>query len=157
MGVSRRNLGGVVHRHLQMACATASVFALSLGGAQAQEAQRSTTLEPIVVTGSKTNEAKGTHAIGSPPPAYAGGQVATGARLGALGNRSVTKTPFSATSFTADLIRNQQARTVADITSNDPSVRLDAPAYSERDSFFIRGFSVTNVDTLYDGLPYLAT
>jgi iron complex outermembrane receptor protein len=156
MGVSRGNLGGVVHRHLKMACATASVLALSLASTQAQDAPRSTTLEPIVVTGSKASEAKGTHAIGSPPPAYAGSQVATGARLGALGNRSITKTPFSATSFTADLIRNQQARTVADITSNDPSVRSDAPAYSERDSFFIRGFSVTNVDTLYDGLPYLA-
>ena len=42
------------------------------------------------------------------------------------------------------------------MTLNDPSVRQDAPIFSERDSFFIRGFSVTNLDTFYDGLPYLA-
>ncbi|PII39411.1 hypothetical protein T190_06015 [Sinorhizobium meliloti CCBAU 01290] len=72
-----------------------------------------------------------------------------------LGNRPVLQTPFSITALTSKLIRDQQAQSVADVTLNDPSVRQDAPAFSERDSFFIRGFSVTNLDTLYDGLPYL--
>ncbi|MGK6317419.1 TonB-dependent receptor [Neorhizobium sp. DT-125] len=76
--------------------------------------------------------------------------------MGALGNRSVLETPFSITAYTEKLIRDQQARTVADITLNDPSVRQDAPTYSERDAFFIRGFSVVNLDVLYDGLPYIA-
>lgn len=93
--------------------------------------------------------------VGQPPVPYAGGQVATGARLGALGNRSVLKTPFNVTSYTDKLIRDQQARTVGDVVLNDPSVRIDVPAFSERDSYFIRGFSVTNVDTAFDGLFYL--
>ncbi|MCP1549617.1 MULTISPECIES: TonB-dependent receptor [Methylorubrum] len=93
--------------------------------------------------------------VGQPPVPYAGGQVATGARLGALGNRSVLKTPFNVTGFTDKLIRDQQARSVADVVLNDPSVRVDVSAFSERDSYFIRGFSVTNVDTAFDGLFYL--
>ncbi|WP_442919090.1 TonB-dependent siderophore receptor [Methylobacterium sp. Leaf118] len=94
--------------------------------------------------------------VGQPPVPYAGGQVATGTRIGLLGNRSVMKTPFSTTGFTEKLIRNQEARSAADIVTNDPSVRSDAPFFSDRDSFFIRGFSVTNVDTAFDGLFYLA-
>jgi iron complex outermembrane receptor protein len=53
-------------------------------------------------------------------------------------------------------MEDQQARSIADVALNDPSVRNDAPPFSERDSFFIRGFSVTNLDTAYDGLFYLA-
>lgn len=94
--------------------------------------------------------------VGQPPVPYVGGQVASGARLGALGNRSVLKTPFSVTGYTEKLIRDQQARSVSDVIQNNPSVRNDAPPYSERDSYFIRGFSVTNLDTAFDGLFYLA-
>ena len=42
-----------------------------------------------------------TGVLGAPPPPYAGGQVATGGRLGMLGNRSVMDTPFNQTSYTA--------------------------------------------------------
>ncbi|MFY9292779.1 MAG: TonB-dependent receptor [Methylorubrum rhodinum] len=94
--------------------------------------------------------------VGQPPVPYAGGQVGTGARIGMLGNRSVLTTPFNVTGYTAKLIRDQQAQTLADVVQNDPSVRNDAPTYSERDSFFIRGFSVTNLDVAYDGLFYIA-
>lgn len=97
-----------------------------------------------------------TGTLGQPPAAYAGGQVATGARLGMLGNSSILKTPFSISGYTEKLIRDQQAVSVADVTLNDPSVRADAPPFSERDSFFIRGFSITNLDVAYDGLFYVA-
>lgn len=114
-------------------------------------------LDTVVVEGA---EAEGgppaTGTVGQPPAPYAGGQVGTGARLGALGNRSILETPFNATSYTEKLIRDQQARSVADVVLNDPSVRNDAPAFSERDSFFIRGFSVVNLDTAYDGLFYIS-
>ncbi|MBD9571245.1 TonB-dependent siderophore receptor [Ensifer sp. ENS08] len=114
-----------------------------------------TQLAPIVAVGQAGGQPPETGTIGQPSAPYAGGQMATGARLGALGNRPVKETPFSVTSYTDKLIRDQQARTVADVTLNDPSVRMDAPAFSERDSFFIRGFSVTNLDTAYDGLFYI--
>uniref|UniRef100_E6VNP4 TonB-dependent siderophore receptor n=1 Tax=Rhodopseudomonas palustris (strain DX-1) TaxID=652103 RepID=E6VNP4_RHOPX len=97
-----------------------------------------------------------TATVGQPPVPYAGGQVGTGARLGLLGNTSIFTTPFNVTGYTSKLIEDQQARSLADIALNDPSVRNDAPPFSERDAFFIRGFSVTNLDTAYDGLFYLA-
>ena len=42
--------------------------------------------------------------IGSLPAPYAGGQVATGAQVGLLGNRGVMDTPFNQTSYTAKTI-----------------------------------------------------
>jgi len=97
-----------------------------------------------------------TGTVGQPPVPYAGGQVGTGTRIGLLGNRSVLTTPFNVTGYTAKLIQDQQARSLADVVQNDPSVRNDAPPFSERDSFFIRGFSVVNLDTAFDGLAYIA-
>lgn len=113
-------------------------------------------LERLEISGSSTEEAPTTGTIGQPPAAAPGGQVATGARLGTLGNRSVLETPFTITGYTEKLIRDQQARTIADIALNDPSVRNDASTFSERDAFIMRGFLVTNLDTAYDGLFYLA-
>lgn len=140
-----------------------SLLALTPVLAQGQDANRAergpgtsaTVLAPILIQSQNENKPK-TSTIGLPPASFSGGQLSTGARLGSLGDRPVKDTPFSITAYTAKLIRDQQARTVADITLNDPSVRADAPANSERDSFFIRGFSVVNLDILYDGLPYIA-
>lgn len=144
------------------ALAGASLLALTSMPALAQQAGQNATssgatvLDRLVVTGRSEGEAPATGTIGQPPAPYAGEQAASGGRLGMLGNRPFLKAPFSVTGYTEKLIRDQQAKSVADVTLNDPSVRADAPAYSERDSFFIRGFSVTNLDTLYDGLPYIA-
>ncbi len=89
------------------------------------------------------------------PPSYAGGQVATGARLGVLGNVSIMDAPFSITSYTSKLIQEQQAVTVADVVANDPSVRVFTNGISSSagagEVFFIRGFSVTNQSILIDG------
>ena len=74
------------------------------------------------------------------PAPYAGGQVASGAQLGLLGNRGVMDTPFNVTSYTAELMQNQQARTVADVLQNDPSVRVVSAAGGGQDIYFIRGF-----------------
>ncbi len=142
--------------------ASVSLLALEPALAQGQDAgpvqNRSTTptvLKPIVIRGARDSK-PATATIGQPAAAFSGGQVSTEARLGALGNRPIKDTPFSITAYTAKLIRDQQARTVADITLNDPSVRADAPPFSERDSFLIRGFPVVNLDIFYDGLPYIA-
>ncbi|WP_147026820.1 TonB-dependent receptor [Methylobacterium oxalidis] len=117
------------------------------------------TLSELSVEGQRPGSVAGlppaSGTVGQPPVPYAGGQVATGARVGLLGNRPVLDTPFNVTSFTDKLIRDQQARSLADVVLNDPSVRNDAPPFSERDSFFIRGFSVTNLDTAFDGLFYI--
>lgn len=93
---------------------------------------------------------------GERPVAYAGGQVARGGRLGLLGNRDLMDTPFNATSYTAELMENQQAITVADVLANDPSVRTVSygltNAAAGGEIFMIRGLSVQD-SILFDGLP----
>jgi iron complex outermembrane receptor protein len=115
----------------------------------------STTPPPLTVGSGGLPPPTGT--VGQPPEPYAGGQVGSGARLGFFGNRSFLSTPFNITGFTDKLIRDQQATSVAGVVANDPSVRNDVSPFSDRDSYFIRGFSVTNVDTAFDGLFYLAS
>ncbi|MET0436116.1 MAG: TonB-dependent siderophore receptor [Devosia sp.] len=144
-----------------LAFAGVSVFALLSATASAQ--QTTTVVAPagstqldrlVVVRGPSPISSTGT--IGQPAPVFVGRQIAAGTTLGALGIRSVQETPFSITGYTNALIETQQAQTVGDVVLNDPSVRNDASPFSERDAFFIRGFSVTNLDTAYDGLFYLA-
>ncbi|MBR0840721.1 TonB-dependent receptor [Bradyrhizobium liaoningense] len=102
-----------------------------------------------------------TGTLGAPPAPYAGGQVATGGSLGLLGNRSVMDTPFNQTSYTAELIKNQQARTIRDVLANDPSVRVVQAAGGGADSLFIRGFYYDSGDYALNGLygiaPYYST
>lgn len=83
---------------------------------------------------------------------YAGGQVARGGRVGILGNQDMMDSPFSSTSYTNDLIRNQQARSVADVLQNDPSVRVARGFGNFQESYFIRGFVVNSDDIAYNGL-----
>ena len=113
--------------------------------------------QPAQGPASAVNPTPPTGTIGQPPAPYAGGQVGSGARLGFLGNQSFLTTPFNVTGYTAKLMADQQARSVADVVLNDPSVRNDSPAYSDRDAYFIRGFLVTNVDTSFDGMFYLTS
>lgn len=75
-------------------------------------------------------------------PAFAGGQVAQGARLGLLGNTGTMKSPFNVTSYTDKFIRDQQAATGADALILDPSVRSSHPTGGVVDSFNIRGFPI---------------
>ncbi|QOZ10385.1 TonB-dependent siderophore receptor [Bradyrhizobium sp. CCBAU 51765] len=97
-----------------------------------------------------------TGTLGTVPPAYAGGQVATGGSLGLLGNRGVMNTPFNQTSYTAELIQNQQARTIRDVLANDPSVRVVQAAGGGADSLFIRGFYYDSGDYGLNGLYGIA-
>ena len=90
------------------------------------------------------------------PEVYEGGQVARGGRVGMLGNRDIFDTPFSVTSYTAELIENQQARTVADVIQNDSSAYLINPRQGYAETIVIRGFTTGGVGSgLYDGLPGL--
>lgn len=102
-----------------------------------------------------------TGTLGAPPAPYAGGQVASGGSLGLLGNRGVMNTPFNQTSYTAELIANQQARTIRDVLANDPSVRVIQAAGGGADSLFIRGFYYDSGDYSLNGLagiaPYYST
>lgn len=76
------------------------------------------------------------------PPVYPGGQVAAGGRLGMLGNTDVMDAPFSVSTYTSALIKDQQATTVGDVLERDSSVRATGQTGGIVDSFFIRGFPV---------------
>ncbi|OZI58841.1 TonB-dependent receptor [Bordetella genomosp. 1] len=86
------------------------------------------------------------------PPVYAGGQTATGGRIGLLGERSNLDTPFSVTQYTSKLIEDQQAQNIGDVLVNDPSVRNTYSRGAGRDEFNIRGFTLFNYDVAYNGL-----
>ncbi len=109
---------------------------------QSQQTRRASEENPTPLTGT----------IGAPPAAYAGGQVASGERLGFLGNKSVFDTPFSVTTYTDKLIQDQQAKTTLDVLENDPSVRPVQPPFGFQDTIYVRGFLVYPRDFAFDGL-----
>ncbi|WP_244558517.1 TonB-dependent siderophore receptor [Tardiphaga sp. OK246] len=105
----------------------------------------------------RTPATPATGMIGSLPPAYAGGQVASGAQVGLLGNRGVMDTPFNQTSYTAKTIQDQQARKLDDVFANDPSVTVTVPRLSGFDRVNIRGFSVGSEGYGINGLYGIAS
>jgi iron complex outermembrane receptor protein len=127
----------------------ASLFGASIvygAGAKAQEAARQLELDEIVVEGTSGSQL---------PPAFAGGQVASGARLGLLGNTAIMNSPFSVTSYTERFIRDRQARTASEALALEPSVRATQGTGAPFDSFYIRGFPAsegTTGEIAFDGV-----
>lgn len=122
---------------------TALLSTLLSGPARAQDATVAPDpVEELVVTGSQVRL----------PPAFAGGQVASGARVGLFGAQDVMETPFSITAYTEALGRNQQARSVADILQNDPVVRVSKGFGNFQELYVVRGFPVFSDDMTYNGL-----
>lgn len=107
-------------------------------------ADKSTLLDPILLERIDNWNA---------PPVYAGGQIATGAALGVLGNRDVMSTPFTVTSYTSKLIENQNSQSVADVVKNDPAISNVEPTNVGNSNYFIiRGVQVGNGALAYNGL-----
>jgi len=101
-----------------------------------------TVLDEVIVTGSQVT-------LTSP---YGGGQVARGGRVGLFGAMNVMDTPFNVTSYTEELARNQQARSVGDVLQNDPAVRVSKGFGNFQELYVIRGFPVYSDDMTYNGL-----
>jgi iron complex outermembrane receptor protein len=114
--------------------------------ALAQTAAAPTTLGDVVVSASADASAEGL------TKSYAGGQVARGGRVGILGNQDMMDTPFSGTAYTNELIQNQQAKSVADVLQNDPTVRVARGFGNFQELYMIRGFNVYSDDMAYNGL-----
>ncbi|MGE8496845.1 MAG: TonB-dependent siderophore receptor [Pseudomonas sp.] len=83
---------------------------------------------------------------------YAGGQVARRSSQGLLGSRDFMESPLSMTTYTSEAVKNNQARTLNDLTASDPAVRATNPAGGRFEQFTIRGFSLFNSDVSYGGL-----
>ena len=105
-------------------------------------------------SGVQVTSARGddTGTIDTLPPAYSGGQVATGGQAGLLGNRDIMDTPFTTTNYTEKTVKDQQARSLADVIDNDPSVRNIWSRSSYTDQYMIRGFPVYNDDVAFNDL-----
>lgn len=86
------------------------------------------------------------------PQAYSGGQVARGGRLGILGNTDIMDAPFNITSYTAEVLENQQARSIIDVVANDPSVRAAVSSGSFYETLTVRGFTLGANDISFMGL-----
>ncbi|WP_226895345.1 TonB-dependent receptor [Luteolibacter marinus] len=84
--------------------------------------------------------------------AFAGGQVARGGRVGVLGALDYMETPFSLTSYTEELIENQQAQSVGDVLLNDPAVRVARGFGNFQQTYLVRGLPVYSDDMTYNGL-----
>ena len=56
-------------------------------------------------------------------PAFLDGQIAHGGRLGMLGEQKAMDVPFNVIGYTSKLIQDQQAKTIADVVSNDAGVQ----------------------------------
>ena len=105
---------------------------------------KTATLKPVTVSADASTE-------GLTKP-FAGGQVARGGRVGILGNQDIMDTPFSSTSYTNELIQDQQAKSVADVLLNDPSVRQARGFGNFQEVYIVRGFPVYSDDVAYNGL-----
>lgn len=85
--------------------------------------------------------------------------MARDGQLGLLGNADFLDTPFNQTSYTADLIEDQQARNLTDLLEVDPSVRASTARTNFLEYFSIRGFMFGAQDVAFNGMygltPYL--
>ena len=104
------------------------------------------TLNTVVVQASADASAAGL------PANYAGNQVARGGRVGLLGNLDMMETPFSSTAYTSQLMQDQQAKSVADVMQNDPTVRVARGFGNFQELYMMRGFPVPSDDMTYNGL-----
>lgn len=103
-------------------------------------------LDALVITASADAGAEGLS------EAYAGGQVARGGRVGIFGSLDYMETPFNSTSYTEELIENQQAQSVGDVLLNDPAIRVARGFGNFQQVYLLRGLPVYSDDMTYNGL-----
>lgn len=125
--------------------ATAPAFAQSSDASADSAAKPNSTLPAIRIQSAPMT------LPGDLAPAYAGGQVASGASLGVLGKQKLIDVPFSVTSYTSKLIQDQQAQTLADVVANDPAVRTALGYGNFSETYIIRGFEVYSDDVGLNG------
>ncbi|MFY1983890.1 TonB-dependent receptor [Achromobacter xylosoxidans] len=103
--------------------------------------------------GVTTLQAVTVHGQGETVQPYAGGQVATGGRVGMLGDKDFMETPFSTVSYTDKFVADRQARDITDVISaTDPSVFSTGVQGTIAENYSIRGFSSNINDVSFGGL-----
>ncbi|WP_310631838.1 TonB-dependent siderophore receptor [Paraburkholderia sp.] len=129
----------------------AAAFAQTSGSADASDAASAASKSNATLPTVKVQAAK--EALpGDLAPTYGGGQVARGGNFGMLGQQKNIDVPFSMTTYTAKAIQDKQARTVADVLSNDPAVRTAYGYGNFQEVYVIRGFQLDSDDVSLNGL-----
>ncbi|MDR2335974.1 MAG: TonB-dependent receptor [Burkholderiaceae bacterium] len=121
-------------------------LAVSAVTAMAQDVPLEPSLGEVVVNASADASAEG---LSKP---FSGGMVARGARVGILGTQDFMETPFQITSYTQELIANQQAQSVADMLRNAASVRQARGFGNFQEVYVVRGYPLYSDDIAYNGL-----
>jgi iron complex outermembrane receptor protein len=138
------------HARLRLSALSTAVLLVAAGQAQAQAAAApaaaASDAEAQQVVISADASAGGLKAP------YAGGQVARGGRVGLLGSQDVMSTPLTITNYTAKLIQDQQAASLADVLQNDPAVRVTRGFGNFQQAYMVRGLVVYSDDISYNGL-----
>ncbi len=137
---------------LMMACVSgysishAAETQVAIESDSSSQASNVTALETIRIVASADASANGLM------EAFAGGQVATGGRVGIFGNQKNLDTPFNLASYTNQYIQERQAKSVGDVLKADPSVRVGRGYGNFQENYYIRGFNLGSDDTAYNGL-----
>jgi iron complex outermembrane receptor protein len=83
-------------------------------------------------------------------------QVESNASVGVLGEKDALSTPFNVSSYTAQLVLDQQSQTIGEVLQNDPAVRMSYGSGNQSELFVIRGFQLFGDDISIDGLYGIA-
>lgn len=135
---------------MMMACVTGS--AMVSADDQITESGNNHTFSPITELETIRVVASADASATGLMEAYAGGQVASGGRVGIFGNQKNLDTPFNLTSYTSQFIQERQAKSVGDVLKADPSVRVGRGFGNFQENYYIRGFNLGSDDTAYNGL-----
>ncbi len=137
---------GASMHHAVFRRSTLSVAVLLLAAAQAhaQAAAGVPEVQEVVISADAS--------AGGLKAPYAGGQVARGGRVGLLGSQDVMETPFNITNYTAKVIQDYQAASLADVLQNDPGVRVTRGFGNFQQAYMVRGLVVYSDDIAYNGL-----
>ena len=83
------------------------------------------------------------------------GEIGTVAQAGILGTLSKQDLPFSVSSYTSQLVLDQQAQTVSDVLRNEVGIQESNGRYSENQYVTLRGFVLPVGQSLINGIPGL--
>lgn len=83
------------------------------------------------------------------------GEIGTVAQAGILGTLSKQDLPFSVSSYTSQLVLDQQAQTVSDVLRNEVGIQEANGRYSENQYVTLRGFVLPVGQSLINGIPGL--
>jgi iron complex outermembrane receptor protein len=86
-------------------------------------------------------------------PAFLDGQIAHGGRMGMFGEQNAMDVPFNVIGYTSKLVKDQQAKTIADVVRNDASVQAVQGYGNFAETYKIRGFQLDGDDMTMGGLP----